>query len=453
MPYYLNHLVKDPFNGNIGTGPQLGYRQVWRETSFRSRPPEGVGTKQLKLSTVEPWTWHESYETMKARNFERSHPGSLFAKDRGHVWSSEKYFVQGAPLVGTGLSTYFGRTTTYPYHAFPTVIPSLHFGMKDWKYLAPTSDLESYGALAYSQASPLSDEFSLPAFVGELREGLPSLIPAVFAKNTAGWSQATKARLRDAKNAGSDYLNVQFGWLPLVNDVISLATALAKATVAITAMDEIHRYRELPFTDVTSVYENGRRGDWQTGPNFPSDMVTTLKLPTPSSGATAWKGTSSYVQNRYVRMWFEGNFVRLPKVSLGLDRHMEQFNWFITTDLTPSDLWQIAPWSWLVDWFIDIGGLIDAFQTGTSNRILSTYAYAMCEERTTTAVILRNISPDSTSSTVNTWNGPKDYSCTYQAHRKSRIRANPFGFILNPNVNLNVAQLAIMAALGLTKIK
>lgn len=453
MPYYLNHLTKDPMIGNFN-GTRSGFRQVWRETSFRTKPPEGLGTKQLKLSAVEPWTWHESYETMKARNFERQNPGSAFAKDRGHVWSSEKYFVQGEALSGVYHSNYFNRGDVLtPYVVFPSVVPSIAPGIKDWRYLSPSSDLESYGALAYTQASPLSDEFSLPAFVGELREGLPSLIPIVFAKNTAGWSQAFKARLRDAKNAGSDYLNVQFGWIPLVNDVISIATALAKATVALTAMDEIHRYRELPINDVTSIWENGRRGDYCSHPTFPADLVSTLQLTSPITGASALKGTSTYIQNRYSRMWFEGNFVRLPKASLGLDRHMDQFDWLIKTDLTPSDLWQIAPWSWLVDWFIDIGGLIDAFQTGTSNRILSTYAYAMCEERTTTAVVLRNISPDFATNTVRSWDGPKDYSCHYQAHRKRRIRANPFGFILNPSVNLNVAQLAIMAALGLTKIK
>jgi hypothetical protein len=390
---------------------------------------------------------------MKARNFERQHPGALFAKDRGHVWSSEKYSVGQDPFTGIASSRYLSGPITYqPYKVYPYVVPSIAPGIKDWHYLSPLSDLESFGALAYTQASPLSDEFSLPAFVGELREGLPALIPHVFAKNTAGWADSVKGRLKDAKNAGSDYLNVQFGWFPLVNDVISIATALAKATVAITAMDEIHRYRELPITDTTSVWENGMRGDWATGPSFPTSLNTSLGISSPSFGASAWKASSTYVQNRYSRMWFEGNFVRLPKASLGLDRHMSQFDWLIKTDLTPSDLWQIAPWSWLVDWFIDIGGLIDAFQTGTSNRILSTYAYAMHEERTTTAVILRNMS-GFYGNTQGWWDGPKDYSCHYYASRKRRIRANPFGFILNPTVNLNVAQMAILGALGLTKIK
>jgi hypothetical protein len=269
-------------------------------------------------------------------------------------------------------------------------------------------------------------------------------------KNTAGWSDSVKGRIRDAKNAGSDYLNVQFGWLPLVNDVISLATALAKATVAITAMDEIHRHRELPEHEVTNVFEVLRRGDWSAAPVMPT--MAGVSYPNNIIGNSVLKGTSTYIQSSRSKMWFEGNFVRLPKASLGLDQHMDRFQWLINTDLKPSDLWQIAPWSWLVDWFVDIGGLIEAFQVGTSNRILSTYAYAMREESLTTTLLLRDIRPDA-GSDPRFWFGPKDYSIVMAATRKRRIRANPFGFILNPSVSLNVGQQAILAALGLTKIR
>ena len=452
MPYYLNHSLQNPTEGKtLGSGPmKAGFMDVWRETSFRTKPPMGVGTKELKLSAVEPWTWHESYEALKARNFENQHPGTAFAKDRGHVWSSEKYSYKGSPLVGIYKSGFGSESSSFCM--WPRIIPGLTPGLTAWATLSAANELDAYGALAYTQASPLSEEFSLPAFVGELREGLPSLLPAVFMKNTAGWSDSVKGRLRDAKNAGGDYLNVQFGWIPLLNDVISLATALAKATVAITAMDDIHRYRELPITDTTSVHELGVRGDWTDIPEMPS-MSPGTNIPSAALSANVIKGTYTVVQNYSSRMWFEGNFVKLPKASLGLDRHMAQFDWLIRTDLTPSDLWQIAPWSWLVDWFIDIGGLIDAFQTGTSNRILSTYAYAMREETRTSTTLLRNIFVQQGGSYTRTYIGPKDYSHVRIAQRKRRIRANPFGFILNPTVSLSLGQQLILGALGLTKIK
>lgn len=451
MPYFLSHKAIDAFEGNFGGTVRPGYRGVWRETSFRTKPPQGIGTKEVPLATAEPWTWHESYEALKARNYQRQNPSAQFARDRGHYWSSEKYSAEGVPLAGTFREQYGSRIYNWPYVVYPSFSQGLVPSMSEWHTLSDPAELVSYGALAYTQASPLSEEFSLPAFVGELREGLPSLIPAVFLKNTAGWSQSLKGRLRDAKNVGSDYLNVQFGWIPLLNDVISIASALAKATVAITAMDELHRWRELPETDVTSVSELGLRGNWTTGPSFPGTLSTLLGSST-SSGSSQLIGTTTYIQNYRSRMWFEGNFVKLPKESSRLDQHMDRFEWLIRTDLTPSDLWQIAPWSWLVDWFIDIGGLIDAFQTGTSNRILSTYAYAMREEVRTSSILIRNIRGSATDGTQ-TWFGPRDYSMHYVASRKRRIRANPFGFSLNPSVNLNVGQQAILAALGLTKIK
>lgn len=449
MPYFLNHDLRDPFSGNFGGTQNTGFMKVWRETSFRTSAPKGIGTKQLPLVSVEPWTWHESYEALKAKVARMDNPAAVFAKDRGHYWSSEKYEFRGAPLVGVHRTN---RPTpiNLPYRVYPRLITSIA-GVKQWYTLPDPSELNAYGSLAYTQASPLSDEFSLPAFVGELREGLPSLIPAVFAKNTAGWANSVKGRLKDAKNAGGDYLNVQFGWIPLVNDVVSIAKALAKATVAITAMDEIHRYRALPIIDTTSVIEAGDRGDYASIPYFPT--MPGITIPPASLGTSQITGATTYVQNTYSRMWFEGNFVKLPKETIGLDSHMERYEWLIKTDLTPSDLWQISPWSWLVDWFIDIGGLIDAFQTGTSNRILSTYAYAMAEEKLTTTVLMRNIHAPLGGSPTQDWIGPKDYSMSMQASRKRRIRADPFGFILNPSVTLNVGQQAILAALGLTKIK
>jgi hypothetical protein len=446
MPYYLNHRLEQPIAGSAhGSTLKNGYKEVWRETSFRSKPPQGTGTKELKLSAVEPYTWHESYETLKARNFERQHPGTAFAKDRGHVWHSEKLQYLSNPFVGS----MYTAGTTYGYNCYPA--PQTGNGVVNWKSYPDPDGLAAYGALAYTQASPLSEEFSLPAFVGELREGLPSLLPAVFMKNTAGWSDRLRGRLKDAKNAGSDYLNVQFGWIPLLNDVISLATALAKATVALTAMDEIHRFRELPTVDKTSMVEATAYGTWN---DIPDTGLTGSGAPNPILSFSVVRATNATtIQNFTSRRWFEGNFVKLPKASLGLDSHMSRFEWLISTDLTPADLWQIAPWSWLVDWFIDIGGLIDAFQTGTSNRILSTYAYAMEERSMTTTVLLRNMYVQQGGSFTRTYNGPKDYSCVMKYTSKRRIRANPFGFTLNPTTALSLGQQLILGALGLTKIR
>jgi hypothetical protein len=210
-------------------------------------------------------------------------------------------------------------------------------------------------------------------------------------------------------------------------------------------MGEVHRWRALPTIDTTSMFDAGWVGDYSFTPVFPS--MPGLDVPTGPVGSSAVGASKTVIQNLKSDSWFEGSFVRLPKASLGLDQHMDRFEWLINTDLTPADLWQIAPWSWLVDWFVDIGGLIDAFQTGTSNRILSTYAYAMREEVFTTTILLRNVGAGTP------WNGPKDYSCVFSAKRKRRIKANPFGFILNPAASLDVGQQLILGALGLTKIK
>jgi hypothetical protein len=150
-----------------------------------------------------------------------------------------------------------------------------------------------------------------------------------------------------------------------------------------------------------------------------------------------------------VRRWFEGEYVYLPKAGFNPGDHLERFETLMKTDLTPSDLWQLSPWSWLVDWFLDIGGAIEAYETATSSRVLSTYAYAMEETLTRKGSLIWSIAPD----TNRYYAGPRSFAGEWVYHRKLRIRANPFGFTLNPTVSLTALQLGILGALGLTRLR
>jgi hypothetical protein len=288
----------------------------------------------------------------------------------------------------------------------------------------------------------------MSAIVGELREGLPALIPAFL---TLGSKQAFKSTLkrqtRRAADAGSDYLNVQFGWIPLLSDVRKIATALAVATAAITGDNaSTHRRRHKPEKDETisgtssSLAFYLRHASPITGGGT-SDSFTSMSSLVSSSN---W-----FVQRHEIDYYFEAEFIRLPEGQKDYSSYLTRLDELMRWDITPMDLWQLAPWSWLVDWFFDIGGQLDAWNSATSNRILSLYAYGMRDERLTTTSIVSNITPLSGV----TYTGPTTCFTQIVTRRRQRIKANPFGYTLNPLSSLSAGQMAILGALGLTKVR
>jgi hypothetical protein len=286
----------------------------------------------------------------------------------------------------------------------------------------------------------------MSAFIGELREGLPALIPALLVTgNKAAFKSTLKKQTKRLHDAGSDYLNVQFGWIPLLSDVRKIATALAVATVAISGDSlSTHRRREKPGVEFVN---SGK----------PTNLAYFNRIISADLGSNT--GSLTGVSNLLHSIWvsqtktvdysFEAEFLRLPEAQVDFGPYLNKLNELMRWDITPSDLWQLAPWSWLVDWFFDIGGQLESWQSATSNRILSLYAYGMRDERRSTTTIVSDIR----GVTGVDYIGPKSIYYRSDYRRRQRLKANPFGYILNPLNQLSAGQLAILGALGLTKTR
>lgn len=111
-------------------------------------------------------------------------------------------------------------------------------------------------------------------------------------------------------------------------------------------------------------------------------------------------------------------------------------------ELTPETLWNLAPWSWAVDWVSNAGDVVSNISDWANDGLVLKYGYMM-EETSVTDVY--------------TFDGPsglpgnhQPYPVTLQRTVKKRIRATPFGFGLNWS-GFSPRQLAILAALGITK--
>jgi hypothetical protein len=446
MPYYKTVDSSVVPSGSPTADKELQTSLFCEKVGFRSRPKANGVSTLIPSGQAEPYSWLEDYNALKARTYVSAHPelASLFKKDKGHAWDLRTAEFKG-DLWSFTLDVFGNRYRTV-INARPRTSIA---GSRDPLTFAGTDvELANYGALEYGRTAPTPDQISMSAIIGELREGLPALIPAFLGTGTKRNFKSTLQRqTRRARDAGSDYLNVQFGWIPLLNDVRSIATALAVATAAVTGNNlETHRRRYKPEKDDTitgsssalSVITREFSDDFETGGTASSVSLGGL-------GYRTW-----FSQRHEIEYSFEGEFVRLPEGQKDYSSYLVKLDELMRWDITPMDLWQLAPWSWLVDWFFDIGGQLDAWNSATTNRILSLYAYAMRDERLTTTSVISDIAG---VSEAYTYQGPRSVFSQVKIRRRQRVKANPFGFTLDPLNQLSAGQLAILGALGLTKLK
>ena len=446
MPYYksIYHPTVDAsVNNSVG---KLQTSLFTERVGFRSRPKAGAEATLIPAGQAERYSWLDDYNAVKARTFTSAHPelASLFKKDKGHVWDLATCEFSDS------LVSYDLTWKNSPYIKATSIRPVASIsGMRNRLLLAGTdNELSNYAALEYGRTAPTSDQISMSAIIGELREGLPALIPALLTTGSKrNFKSALQRQTRRARDAGSDYLNAQFGWIPLLSDVRSIATALAVATAAVTGNNlGTHRRRFKPEKD------EAISGSTSVGSQMLRENSATFE--TPGSGTSVTFGGllfNVWVSQRHeIDYSFEAEFVRLPEGQKDYSSYLTKLNELMRWDITPMDLWQLAPWSWLVDWFFDIGGQLDAWNSATSNRILSLYAYGMRDERLTTTCIFSNIRGQTSDYR---YSGPSTWFTQTKARRRQRIKANPFGFIPDPLSSLSAGQLAILGALGLTKIR
>lgn len=112
-------------------------------------------------------------------------------------------------------------------------------------------------------------------------------------------------------------------------------------------------------------------------------------------------------------------------------------------NVSPSLVYQVTPWSWLIDWFSNLGDVMDNLSYSAAENLVADYAYVMGTQRLTrflTAFV--NYSDGSSISA----------SLELSNSLKDRRQASPFGFGIKRD-ELNLHQLAILTSLGLQRLK
>jgi len=295
-----------------------------------------------------------------------------------------------------------------------------------------STDIGKFGSIAINATIPTKPSVSTAQFIGELGQ-----LPRVFGRGLL------ESRANVYRGLGSEYLNVQFGWKPFVADIKAAVLALRTKSEILT---QYHR-------------DSGKtvRRRW---------TYTVNETPTNAS-FTPWGGpllsvTTSLRDNRalqridvpihqedtvLLQYSFSGAYtyhLPLGEGVLGKLRLFEaEANKLLGTSLTPSVLWELAPWSWLIDWNGTIGVALENASLLAGDELVLQYGYLMRETTRQRTLRIADLG-------VDRWQNPGPITSVYRRTSKERVRANPYGFTLAPT-SYSAKQWAILGALGLTK--
>jgi len=277
------------------------------------------------------------------------------------------------------------------------------------------------GASVIASTLPNKEQMNIAVSLAELRrEGLPSFMS-----------------LREIfKNPGGAYLNVTFGWEPIIRDVQKLCSVLSQTK------DLIQK-----FEDMRGKEYRRRRNVLQeeSTDSYLYNVLTPAYPPVPTlfTGASSAVARPTVVRKYSDHIWFSGCY-RVATLDdstlLGQITDWEsKANHLLGIRITPEVLYNLTAWTWLLDWFVTVGDVVTNYSHLGRDGVALKYGYLMRTTKVEAEITLPNVF----------WRG-LEVTDTVILTRQSRVRATPYGFGLTA-ADLNPKQWSILAALGLSK--
>jgi hypothetical protein len=292
---------------------------------------------------------------------------------------------------------------------------------------ASSDTLTVPGSKFIAETIPTNPMLDASVSLAELyREGLPNLIGSSLLKDRVGFF----------RGLAGDYLSYQFGWKPIVSDLKAAAKAIMDQESILQQLErdsgrDVHRKRSLP-SEVVDVRE------FSNGQTYPSGIQNYF-----FDGMPWFRITERQTRTQ----WFSGCYTyhfepdRMSEVS----RIATEARHLYGLELTPEVVWNLAPWSWLVDWITNVGTVFHNVSAFQQDGLVLRYGYVM--EQNSRKYERVNLVKPLQGTTL----GHPPYSRdVFSGERKMRRKATPFGFGLLES-SFSIRQWAILAALGITR--
>lgn len=276
-----------------------------------------------------------------------------------------------------------------------------------------------------ARSNPSKPVIDVPVFLVELRD-LPGML--LELRELPSFFRDRGRYLLDLLAKGN--LSYKFGWKPFLSDLGSLLDFRKGVADRMSYLSKLYAQGGIKFK--SQVYEN--RDD--------SDYVyagTTTPLSSAVHCYTA--------DRRYTRRWYSVSWVPdedvLANIRHGSSRDSirdKAFRSYFGLELSLATAWEALPWSWLIDWFSDVGAFLNTRRNSAG--FIPGDCYTM-----TTTYRRREFQYRKNPSFTGTWVGEMSFTDGWsQRTEKTRTK----GSVSLPTVTLPILtndQLSILASI------
>lgn len=312
-----------------------------------------------------------------------------------------------------------------------------------------------YDTLAWDKLKPHLENANVGQFLIELRD-MPHMLEnaSSHADDLAdAYFRRGGRRHRDRVDVGmnprrvaDDFLNNEFGWVPFLSDVGKILSTYQDSRSIIADLIK-------------------RNGTWQRR-RVTLDQSSTSHLlhkeysphvepfgfqiqgicDTRNVDGIPCKGYMEIHEVVETKVWATGFFTFYrPEFDMNisdnyigdLQRHMTIYG----ARVTPTLIWKVTPWTWLIDWFTKIGGYVQRLDDFVVDGIVSRN---LCVMKQTVRRVTK-------TSVIFFQSGSKTFKWERSHLIKSRkVADSPYGFDQTWN-NLSLRQWAILGAIGISR--
>lgn len=268
----------------------------------------------------------------------------------------DRQSTQGGILNGIRRYWATGQPDRY-YNGLP--VQALVQSMADPSSAYPIGPLEvnAYALKVLANSSPANSEVNLPQFLGELKD-LPGMVKGwgdFFnpKKKAQAGEMAKVLRNSGAEAVANGFLTWKWGLAPLISDLRKLLKFQELAEARFKQLDKLRKgqtlRRRVQLDSGSKNTESGRfvvqswqvlfDGYWKD--HYTNNVWGTVQWYTPN-----WSGLAKSTDRELM--------ARAKSIVAGMN-----------TRSATIALWELVPWSWLTDWFSNVGDIIAACGNST----------------------------------------------------------------------------------------
>lgn len=325
------------------------------------------------------------------------------------------------------------------------------------------TNLSPFHTLAWDKCKPQVPKGNLSQFLYELRD-LPGQLKTTASALHLRWADLSRGQgergfmlpYMQPREVADHFINHEFGWKPFISDIVKLIDVFNHTEKHISDLVRdngiyIRKRRVLDESESVSSFTWLPQSATVPGSSSLVDPNGRLMCRIQSTPVGSGTGLTTFTTRTRKRVWAVGSFKYYrPEFderlfdgnSFDLFMSLRRLMTIYGLRLSPTLIYKLTPWTWLVDWFTNFGNHLQRLDDFVIDGIVARYLYIMNHEETEVTK----------SCTLNFFSGPITVQFQRRFSLKQReVADTPYGFA-SPWNSLSPRQWGILGALGFTRV-